>query len=50
MLAILPIFTFVKMADWLHLRIIRADLVAAQAEERRPLLRRRIGDLVGFCQ
>ncbi len=50
MLAILPIFTFVRMADWLHLRIVRANLVEAQAEERRPLLRCRIGDLVGFRQ
>ncbi len=50
MLANLSIFSFVKMGEWLHVRIVRADLVEAKAEKRRPLLRCRIGGLVGSRQ
>jgi hypothetical protein len=48
MAAIRLIFIFVEMAEWSHLRIIRAELAAAKRKECSCLLRRRIADLVGL--
>jgi hypothetical protein len=48
MAAIRLIFIFVEMAEWSHLRIIRAELAAAKRKERSRLPGRRIADLVGL--